>query len=278
MLFRILTDLTVAVHFGFLIFVVAGGFLARRYRWLAPPHLLAAAWGVYVEATPGLVCPLTPLENAFAIRAGEAGYQGSFIEHYLVPILYPEGLTREAQWGLAAFVVAINAVAYGWPRHRRDRQRSLDAAIEIRASPEAVFDLTHDYARRLDWDPFLKEARLLEGAQAAGLGVKSLCTARSGFGGFAMETVYVSFDRPRVAAVRMTRGPAVLETFAASLRQEAIDAGVTRVTYRFNFSTRPRWLRAIAGPIAAVLFGREVRQRLEALKRHLERSAIQRVD
>jgi hypothetical protein len=70
----------------------------------------------------------------------------------------------------------------------------------------------------------------------------------------------------------------VLETFAASLRQEAIDAGVTRVTYRFNFSTRPRWLRAIAGPIAAVLFGREVRQRLEALKRHLERSSTRRMD
>jgi uncharacterized protein YciI len=113
MLYRILTDLTVAVHFAFLIFVVAGGFVARRYGWLAPPHLLAAAWGVYVEATPGLVCPLTPLENAFAIRAGEAGYQGSFIEHY------PEGLTRGVQWGLAGFVVVINAVAYGWPRHGR---------------------------------------------------------------------------------------------------------------------------------------------------------------
>jgi Protein of Unknown function (DUF2784)/Polyketide cyclase / dehydrase and lipid transport len=273
MLYRLLTDLTVAVHFAFLVFVVAGGFLARRHRWLVAPHLLAAAWGVYVEATPGLVCPLTPLENAFAIRAGEAGYQGSFIEHYLVPILYPEGLTREAQWGLAAFVVAINAVAYGWPRRGGDRKRSLEAAIEIRASPEAVFDLTHDYTRRLEWDPFLKEARLLEGAEAAGLGVKSRCTARSGFGGLAMETVYVSFDRPRVAAVRMTQGPAVLETFAASLRQDAVDAGVTRVTYRFNFSTRPRWLRAIADPIAAALFGREVRQRLEALKRYLERPA-----
>lgn len=150
--------------------------------------------------------------------------------------------------------------------------RSLEAAIEIRASPEAVFDLLHDYARRLEWDPFLKEACLLEGAQAAGLGVKTRCTARNRFGGLAMETVYLSFDRPKVAAVKMTRGPAVLETFAASLRQQDVGVGRTRVTYRFNFSTRPRWLRAIAGPIASVLFRREVRRRLAALKSHLERA------
>jgi ribosome-associated toxin RatA of RatAB toxin-antitoxin module len=150
--------------------------------------------------------------------------------------------------------------------------RSIEATIDIHASPEAVFDLIHDYPRRLEWDPFLKEARLLEGAESAGLGVKARCTARNGFGGLAMETVYVSFDRPRVAAVKMTKGPTVLETFAASLRQEGIEPEVTRVTYRFNFSTKPRWLRMIADPIAASLFRREVRQRLQALKRHLERS------
>lgn len=150
--------------------------------------------------------------------------------------------------------------------------RSLESAIEIRASPEAIFDLIHDYARRLEWDPFLKEACLLEGADAAGLGIKTRCTARNGFAGLAMETVYVSFDRPRVAAVKMTRGPALLETFAATLRQEGLGAGMTRVTYRFNFSTRPRWLRAIAEPIATALFRREVRARLEALKRCLERA------
>ncbi len=134
--------------------------------------------------------------------------------------------------------------------------RTLEAAIEIRASSEAVFDLIHDYARRLEWDPFLKEACLLEGAEAAGPGVKARCTARDGFGGLAMETIYLSFDRP----------------FAASLRQEDIGLGLTRVTYRFNFSTRPRWLRAVTGPIASVLFLREVRQRLKALKSYMERS------
>jgi hypothetical protein len=150
--------------------------------------------------------------------------------------------------------------------------RSHEAAIEVRASPEAVFDLIHDYARRLEWDPFLKEACLLDGAAAAGLGVTTRCTARNGFGGLAMDSIYVSFDRPRVAAVKMTRGPAVLDTFAASLRQDDIGHGLTRVTYRFNFSTRPRWLRSIADPIASVLFRREVRHRLEALKSYLERS------
>ena len=149
--------------------------------------------------------------------------------------------------------------------------RSLEAGIEIRATPEAVFDLIHDYGRRLEWDLFLKEACLLEGAKAAGLGVKTRCTARNGFAGLSMETVYVSFDRPRVAAVAMTGGPAVLESFAASLRQEDLGSGQTRVTYRFNFSTRPRWLRTIVEPIASALFQREVRQRLKALKTHLER-------
>ena len=119
MFYRLLTDLIVAFHFAFLIFVVAGGFLARRYRWLAIPHVLAAAWGVYVEAMPGVICPLTPLENRLAFRAGEAGYQGGFIEHYLVPIIYPEGLTREMQYGLAAFVVVANVAAYAWVWRRR---------------------------------------------------------------------------------------------------------------------------------------------------------------
>jgi ribosome-associated toxin RatA of RatAB toxin-antitoxin module len=149
--------------------------------------------------------------------------------------------------------------------------RSLEATIEIPASPVAVFDLIHDYERRLDWDPFLREARLLDGAEAA-VGVTARCTARSAFGGLSMDTVYVSFDRPRVAAVRMTRGTALLESFAATLRQDELDPGLTRVTYRFNFATRPRWLRPILDPIAAALFMRETRRRLAALKRHLEQS------
>ena len=120
MFYRLLTDLVVTIHFAFLLFVVGGGVLARRYRWVIPVHLLAAAWGVYVEARPGLICPLTPLESALAVRAGGAGYSRSFIEHYLVPIIYPDGLTRAAQWMLAALVVVINVAVYLWPRRRID--------------------------------------------------------------------------------------------------------------------------------------------------------------
>ena len=116
--YRLLTDLVVLLHFAFLLFVVGGGLLARRYRWLTAPHLLAAAWGVYVEAMPGFICPLTPLENALALRAGGAGYSGGFIEHYLIPVIYPDGLTRGVQWSLAALVVAINVAVYAWPRRR----------------------------------------------------------------------------------------------------------------------------------------------------------------
>jgi hypothetical protein len=146
----------------------------------------------------------------------------------------------------------------------------MEASIDIQAKPELVFDRIHDYDRRLEWDSFLQEARLLDGAGRAGVGVKTRCTARSGFAGLAMDTVYVSFDRPRTAAVKMTHGPAVLETFAASIRQEEIEPGITRVTYRFHFTTRPRWLRAILDRLAVFLFLRETRHRLAALKRHLE--------
>ncbi|HEU4402715.1 MAG TPA: SRPBCC family protein [Candidatus Polarisedimenticolia bacterium] len=151
--------------------------------------------------------------------------------------------------------------------------RTVEASVDIQARPERVFDLIHDYSRRLEWDTFLREACILDGAERAGLGVKTRCTARNGFAGLAMETVYVSFDRPRVAAVKMTNGPAILETFAASLRQAEIEPGVTRVTYCFNFATRPRWLRAVLDRFAAALFLREIRQRLRALKRHLEGSS-----
>jgi polyketide cyclase/dehydrase/lipid transport protein len=148
--------------------------------------------------------------------------------------------------------------------------RSAEASIDIQASPEEVFDLIHDYGRRLEWDTFLREACVLDGAGRAGLGVKTRCTARSGFGGLAMETVYVSFDRPRVAAVKMTGGPGILMRFAASIRQAEIGCGVTRVTYRFNLSTKPGWLRSILDRLATALFLRETRHRLRALKHYME--------
>ena len=120
--YRLLADLTLALHFAFLTFVVGGGLLARRWRWIAVPHLLAVAWGVYVELMPGLLCPLTTWENVLALRAGEAGYEGGFIEHYLVPVIYPDGLTPTVQRTLAVLVIAVNIVVYTWPRTREGRK------------------------------------------------------------------------------------------------------------------------------------------------------------
>jgi Protein of Unknown function (DUF2784) len=120
--YRLLADLTLTLHFAFLAFVVGGGLLARRWRWIAVPHLLAVAWGVYVELMPGLLCPLTTWENALALSAGEAGYEGGFIEHYLMPVIYPDGLTPTVQRTLAVLVIAVNIVVYTWPRTREGRK------------------------------------------------------------------------------------------------------------------------------------------------------------
>lgn len=117
---RLLADLVLVVHAAFVAFVVLGGLLVLRWRWIAPLHLLAAAWGVFVEAT-GRLCPLTTLENALRAQAGESGYAGSFIDHYLLPVLYPAGLTREIQAVLACAVVAINAAIYAWVLRSRRR-------------------------------------------------------------------------------------------------------------------------------------------------------------
>ena len=112
MSFRVLADGMVLLHGAFIAFVVFGGWLAWRWRWVAWVHVPCAAWGAMVEVA-GWVCPLTPLENAFRARAGQAGYRGGFIEHYVVPAIYPAGLTRAQQMVLGAAVLAINVVAYG---------------------------------------------------------------------------------------------------------------------------------------------------------------------
>lgn len=124
MAWRILADLLVVLHLAFAAFVVLGGFLAWKWRQAVFAHLPALAWGFWVE-TSGQICPLTPLENHLRHLAGEAGYQGSFLEHYLLPILYPSWLTRPDQWALAAFLFAVNIVAYGalLRPHRHLRRR-----------------------------------------------------------------------------------------------------------------------------------------------------------
>ncbi len=145
-----------------------------------------------------------------------------------------------------------------------------EATVEIRACPGAVFQLTHDCSRRLEWDTLLKEARLLDGAEAAGPGVRSLYVGRAALLRLSVETVYITFDPPWLAAVQMTRGPALFGNFAASIRHEVIRPGVTRVIYRGHVETRPRWLRWLLEPLVNRSFGRQTQRRLNSLKRALE--------
>ena len=104
-------DLVVLLHFAFVLFVASGGFLVIRWPRLVWLHLPALFWAVWIEQT-GAICPLTPLEQSLRLKAGEASYGGSFISHYLEPILYPVGLTREDQWWIAGIALAVNLVAY----------------------------------------------------------------------------------------------------------------------------------------------------------------------
>jgi len=99
------------VHLAFILFVVAGAALVVRRRRLLPFHLAAVAWDDAVEVA-GAACPLTALENRLRLLAGSAGYAGSFVDHYLVALIYPDGLTRGMQVLLAASVLAVNVVLY----------------------------------------------------------------------------------------------------------------------------------------------------------------------
>jgi hypothetical protein len=125
LLFTILATAVVALHLAFILFVALGGLLLRRWSRVALIHLPCAAWGSFVELT-GRVCPLTPLEVALRRRAGEAGYAEGFIEHYLATLVYPAGLTREAQLGLGVLLLLVNLAAYAWAFAGR-RRRRLDA-------------------------------------------------------------------------------------------------------------------------------------------------------
>ena len=116
---RVLGDLVGVVHLGFIVFVLLGGLLALRWRWAPLVHLPAVAWAVFVELT-GRICPLTPLENSLRHSAGASGYSGGFVEHYVLPVLYPAGLTHTVQIFLALVVILANLLVYAvvWRRGR----------------------------------------------------------------------------------------------------------------------------------------------------------------
>jgi hypothetical protein len=114
----VLADAVLVAHLAFVLFVLLGGLAARWRRWMACVHLPCAAYGAAVELG-GWVCPLTPLENRLRALAGERGYGGGFVEHYVVPIVYPEGLTPAVGMALAVAVVAVNVAVYAWVLLRR---------------------------------------------------------------------------------------------------------------------------------------------------------------
>ena len=118
----ILADLLVLVHFGFVLFVVAGGALVLRWPRLAFAHVPAAVWGAWIELSGG-ICPLTPWEKSLRERAGEAIYAGDFIGHYVLPVLYPVDLSRDVQIWLGLGVLLTNLALYTVVVRRRALRR-----------------------------------------------------------------------------------------------------------------------------------------------------------
>jgi hypothetical protein len=121
--YELLADAVLILHLSFILFVVLGGLLALKWPWVAWAHLPAAAWGAVVEIM-GWICPLTPLEITLRRAAGRVAYDVSFVERYLVPIVYPSTLTREMQMALGLFVLAINLGVYTvvWRRRSEGKQ------------------------------------------------------------------------------------------------------------------------------------------------------------
>lgn len=120
--YRIAADAVVLLHLGFIVFALAGGLLVLRWPVVALAQVPAMAWATFIELT-GRLCPLTTVENRLRVAAGARGYGGGFVEHYVIGIVYPAGLTRQDELVLAAVVVIVNVMVYGWVLRRR-RPRS----------------------------------------------------------------------------------------------------------------------------------------------------------
>jgi hypothetical protein len=109
--YSLLADIALVIHFAFIIFVLLGGILAIWWRKVVWLHFPAAAWGALIEFA-GWICPLTPLENHLRVKGGQAGYPGGFVEEYVLPVIYPAGLTREIQIIFGILVITVNLVVY----------------------------------------------------------------------------------------------------------------------------------------------------------------------
>ena len=119
--YGIIADIVVVIHLSFVVFAVLGAVLIIWQRWIFWLHLPAVLWAIWIECTGG-ICPLTPLENWFRIKGGQGGYEGDFVATYLLPVLYPAGLTRNVQLLLAILVIVINVAIYGLIFYKRSRR------------------------------------------------------------------------------------------------------------------------------------------------------------
>lgn len=120
--YRVLADIVVLIHLGFIVFAVFGGLLVLRWRRLAWIHVPAVLWGVLIEFW-GWLCPLTPVENRLRNAGGAAGYEAGFVEHYLVPVIYPSSLTQGLQIGLGLALLTFNLCIYVWVWRRHTVSR-----------------------------------------------------------------------------------------------------------------------------------------------------------
>lgn len=145
-------------------------------------------------------------------------------------------------------------------------------SCEMPASSVVVFDLLHDYGRRLEWDSLLSAAYLSDGHTQARQGATSVCVGRLSLGKLALKTVYVSFDRPRLAAVKMVNSPPFFQTWAASIQHRDVGPDLSVLTYTWTFCARPRWLAWIIEPLMGGIFCRETQNRLKALQGYLHKN------
>ena len=136
----------------------------------------------------------------------------------------------------------------------------------IPASSEAVFELLHDYRRRLEWDTLLREAHLEPEFSEAKRGAISVCRGKLILGGFALRTQYVSFEKGKVATVKLLNQPPFFASFAASIRHVEIDAHRSQIIYKVNLTAKPVFLRPLLHPLMCVVLVWETRKRLKALK------------
>ena len=143
---------------------------------------------------------------------------------------------------------------------------------ELMPAPSTVvFDVLHDYRRRLEWDTLLRAAYLEGDRACADKGVTSVCVGRRSLGGIALKTIYVTFERPTLAAVKMVNAPAFFGTWAASIHHEDVSAHESRITYKYHFKAKPRLLRFMLEPVMNAIFVWETKKRLRALRVYLSR-------